>query len=69
MINFIDFIKEHYSDILAIYGAIVALCTAVVKMTPSNKDDTIWGNIVKILDLFSTAFTDSDKSKLESKHD
>lgn len=48
----------------AIYGAVVALCTAIVKATPSTKDDSVWGNIVKVLDFFSTAFTDSDKKKL-----
>lgn len=55
-------IAEPYA---AIYGAVVALCTAIVKATPSKKDDTVWGNIVKVLDFFSTAFTDSDKKKLE----
>lgn len=49
----------------AIYGAVVALCTAIVKATPSTKDDTIWGNIVKVLDFFSTAFTKSDAEKLK----
>lgn len=58
-------ITAHWEDILAVYGSIVGLCTTVVKMTPSKKDDTIWGNIVKVLDFFSTAFTDSDKKKLE----
>ena len=63
--NVITFFTAHWSDILAIYGAIVGCCTTVVKLTPSKKDDTIWGNIVKVLDFFSTAFTDSDKEKLE----
>jgi hypothetical protein len=45
----------------AVYGAAVAFCTAVVKATPSTKDDEIWGKIVKVLDFFSTAFTKSDK--------
>lgn len=45
----------------AVYGAAVAFCTAVVKATPSKKDDEIWGKIVKVLDFFSTAFTKSDK--------
>lgn len=49
----------------AIYGAAVAFCTAVVKATPSTKDDEIWGKIVKVLDFFSTAFTDSDKVLLQ----
>lgn len=58
------FVVAHWSDFLAIYGAVVGCCTTIVKLTPSNKDDTIWGNIVKVLDFFSTAFTDSDKKKL-----
>lgn len=45
----------------AVYGTAVAFCTAVVKATPSTKDDEIWGKIVKVLDFFSTAFTKSDK--------
>lgn len=49
----------------AVYGAAVAFCTAVVKATPSTKDDEIWGKIVKVLDFFSTAFTKSDKVLLQ----
>lgn len=63
----IDWIRDNWESVLAIYGAVVALCTTIVKITPSTKDDTIWGNIVKILDFFSTAFTDSDKKKIDSK--
>lgn len=62
--NVFNYIVAHWQDILAIYGAVVGCCTTIVKLTPSNKDDTIWGNIVKVLDFFSTAFTDSDKKKL-----
>ena len=63
----IAWISANWDSILSIYGAIVAISTTIVKITPSKKDDTIWGNIVKVLDFFSTAFTDSDKKKLESK--
>lgn len=63
----IDWIRDNWESVLTIYGAVVALCTTIVKITPSTKDDTIWGNIVKILDFFSTAFTDSDKKKIDSK--
>lgn len=62
-----EWISANWENILAIYGGIVAICTTIVKITPSKKDDTIWGNIVKILDFFSTAFTDSDKKKIEKK--
>lgn len=62
----ITWISENWNNILAVYGAIVALATAVVKLTPSKKDDSVWGNIIKILDFFSTAFADSDARKLKS---
>lgn len=63
----IAWISANWDNILSIYGGIVAICTTLVKITPSTKDDNIWGNIVKVLDFFSTAFTDSDKKKLEKK--
>ena len=67
MDNIIAFVTAHWEDILAIYGAVVAACTTTVKLTPSKKDDSVWGNIVKVLDFFSTAFTDSDAAKLAKK--
>lgn len=65
MTEAINWVKENWNLLLEAYGALVAFCTIVVKITPSTKDDTVWGTIVKILDFFSTAFTDSDKRKLE----
>lgn len=63
----IGWISANWDTVLSIYGGVVAICTAIVKVTPSNKDDTVWGNIVKLLDYFSTAYTDSDKKKIEKK--
>ncbi len=60
----LDWIIEHWDDLLAIYGGIVAICTVVVKLTPSVKDDEIFGKVIKILDTFSTAFKKSDAEKL-----
>ena len=60
----LDWIIEHWDDLLAIYGGVVAICTVVVKLTPSVKDDEIFGKIIKILDTFSTAFKKSDVEKL-----
>lgn len=45
----------------------VALCTAIVKITPSDKDDKILAKVVKFADLFSTVFTKEDKAILDSK--
>lgn len=60
----LDWIIEHWDDLLAIYGGIVAICTVVVKLTPSVKDDEIFGKVIKVLDAFSTAFKKSDAEKL-----
>ena len=34
-------VAQHWQDILAIYGGIVAVCTVIVKLTPSTKDNEI----------------------------
>ena len=60
----IDWILEHWADLLAIYGAIVAICSTIIKCTPSVKDDEIWAKIIKILDKFSVCFTKEDAEKL-----
>lgn len=60
----LNWILEHWVDLLAIYGAIVAICSTIVKLTPSVKDDEIWSKIIKILDKFSVVFTKEDAEKL-----
>jgi len=60
----LDWILEHWVDLFAIYGAVVAICSAIVKLTPSTKDDAVWAKILKILDHFSTVFTKDDAAKI-----
>lgn len=60
----IDWILSHWVDILAVYGAVVAICSTIIKLTPSAKDDAIWAKILKFLDLFSTVFTKEDAEKI-----
>ena len=57
-------IIEHFETILAIYGALVALSTAIVKLTPNTKDNEILEKIIKFFDKFSTVFTKEDAEKL-----
>lgn len=61
----LNWITENWDNILAVYGGLVALSTAIVKITPSTKDDDILAKIIKIFDFFSTAFTKSDAEKLK----
>ena len=58
-------IIEHWQDILAIYGGLVAVSTIIVKWTKTDKDDKILKKNIEFFDLFSTAFKDSDKKILE----
>lgn len=60
----LNWILEHWVDLLAIYGAVVAICSTVVKLTPSTKDDNVWAKIIKILDRFSVVFTKEDAEKI-----
>ena len=57
-------LAEHLEDLLAIYGALVAISTIIVKWTPSVKDDEFLAKVIKFFDKFSTAFTKDDAAKL-----
>ena len=43
------FIGEHFDEIMQIFGAAVALITLIVKFTSTDKDDSVWGKILKVL--------------------
>ena len=51
---------ENWEHIAAGFGMLVAFCTALVKMTPTTKDDNILAKIVKWADVFSVVFTKED---------
>lgn len=44
-----DWIIAHWKDILAIIGGVVTVASIVVKLTPTQKDDTVLAKIIKIL--------------------
>lgn len=55
-----SWLVEHWETIFAIWGMLVAFCTAIVKLTPTQKDDNILAKIVKWADVFSVVFTKQD---------
>lgn len=57
-------ILDNLETIFAIWGAIVALCTAIVKLTPTDKDNRVVEKIVKWADVFSVVFTKEDAEKI-----
>lgn len=55
-----NWLVEHWETIFAIWGMLVAFCTAIVKLTPTKKDDNVLAKIVKWADVFSVVFTKQD---------
>ena len=51
---------SNWETIFAVWGMLVAACTAIVKLTPTQKDDNILAKIVKWADVFSVVFTKKD---------
>ena len=52
------FITEHYDEILQILGAMVALATLIVKLTPTPKDDNLLAKIIQVLSALSLCNAD-----------
>lgn len=64
----IEFITEHYDDILQLVGAVVAVATLVVKLTPTQKDDTALAKLIHVLSALSLCNADgSFRGKKEEK--
>lgn len=45
----ITWLSEHWDDVLAIIGGIVTVVSIIVKLTATDKDDTVWAKILKVL--------------------
>ena len=61
----IDWILTHWESIFSWIGLAVTTCSGVVKLTPSTKDDGIWGKVVKVLDYASVVNTPENKARIE----
>ena len=51
---------DNWETIFAIWGALVTVCSVIVKITPTQKDDNILAKVVKWADVFSVVFTKED---------
>ena len=56
----LDWLVANWEHIAAGFGMLVAFCTTIVKMTPTQKDDNILAKIIKWADVFSIVFTKKD---------
>ena len=58
-----EWITAHWKDILAIIGGVVAVASLIVKLTPTQKDDTVLAKIIKILAALSLYNPDGSSVK------
>lgn len=63
---------EISKDVLSIIGAVILLVTLITKLTATDKDDTIWAKVLKVLSALSLCNPDGsiigkDASKTEKK--
>lgn len=64
-----QFIANHLDELLQIFGAAVALITLIVKFTSTDKDDSVWGKVLKVLAALSLVNPDGSSigKKVEDK--
>ena len=60
----LNWLVEHWDSIFSWIGLAVTTCTGIVELTPSKKDDSVVGKIVKVADYLSVVNTKSNKEKL-----
>ncbi len=48
-----EWIQNNWNDVLSILGAVILIVTAVVKLTSTDKDDTVWAKVLKVLSALS----------------
>ena len=60
----LNWILEHWESIFAWIGLATTTATTAVALTPTKKDDGIWGKVVKVLDYASVINTPANKEKL-----
>jgi len=48
-----DWLANNWSNIFAVLGAFVTFATAVVAITPTQRDNAILAYVVKFMDFFS----------------
>lgn len=58
-----DWIIQHGKDILEIIGGVVTVCSIIVKLTPTQKDDNILAKIIKLLSFFGLFNPDGSMTK------
>lgn len=49
----ITFIQAHYDELCVAFTALVTMCSVIVKLTPTQRDDAVLAKVIKVLDYLS----------------
>lgn len=52
----LNLVIAHWQDVLAVFGALVALASVIVKITPTQTDDAFLAKVVEWADRLSIAY-------------
>jgi len=64
METILTWIVDNWDGIFKWFGVAVTTSSLVIKATPTQKDDGLWGKALKVLDYISIVNTPSNKEKL-----
>lgn len=62
----INFIQNHYDELLAIIGGVVSVASIIIKLTPTDKDNKVLEKIINFLAKFSIINTKEDQKKINN---
>ncbi len=48
-----EWIQNNWNDVLSLVGAVILIVTVIVKLTATDKDDTVWAQVLKVLSALS----------------
>ena len=66
MTDIINWVRDNIGNICTIICGVILVCSVIVKITPSTKDNEILSRIINFLDKFSIAKTADDKKAIEN---
>lgn len=54
----INWLAQHWDDVLAVIGGVVTSVSIIVKLTATTKDNEVWAKVLKVLSYMSVVNPD-----------
>lgn len=53
MLDFINWVNDHALEFWTVVASVVTIASVIVRFTPTKRDDSVFGIVMKILDALS----------------